>query len=175
MLRITLGPLGRFRTLAIHAARKLKETNGNASIELAIAFSLIITPLMLGTTEVAFVVYDSIEVSNAASAGAMYGMISSTLASNTSGIQAAAQSEASDIGNNLSVTPSVYYACSASPSGTQYTTQSAAAAACPANASNHYLQFVQVNTTATVTPPVGIPGLPATWTLRGQSLMEVQE
>lgn len=169
------GFFGRLRKCTRAARRLLRDSSGNASIELALAFSCLITPLMLGATEVAFLVYDSIEVSNAATAGAMYGMISSTLASNTSGIESAAQSEASDFGTNLTVTPTVYYACSAALSGTQYTTQSAAAAACPANASNHYLEFVQVNSSATVTPPVRIPGLPANWTLRGQSVMEVQE
>ncbi|HTB98640.1 MAG TPA: TadE family protein [Terracidiphilus sp.] len=175
MLRNMQGPLGRFKARARRVTEKLGDTSGNASIELALAFSFLLTPLMLGTAEIAFVVYDSIEVSNAASAGAMYGMISSTLASNPSGIQAAAQAEASDFGSNLSVTSSEYYACSSSIGGTQYTTQAAAAVVCPANASNHYLQFVQVNSTATVTPPVRIPGLPATWTLHGTSVMEVQE
>ena len=163
------------RTWTRAATRRLRDSNGNASIELALAFSVFITPLMIGTTEVAFLVYDSIEVSNAATAGAMYGMISSTLASNTSGIQAAAQAEASDFGTGLTVTPTVYYACSAAVGGTQYTTQVAAAAACPANASNHYLEFIQVNSSATVTPPMRVPGLPTSWTLRGQSVMEVQE
>jgi len=159
----------------VAALRKLQGSSGNASVELALAFSFLLTPLMLGSVEVAYMVYDSIEVSNSASAGAMYGMISSTLASNTAGIQAAAQAEASDFGSNLTVTPTVYYACSAALGGTHYSTQSAASAACPANASNHYLEFIQVASSASVAPPVQIPGLPKTWTLQGQSVMEVQE
>ena len=157
------------------ATHKLRNSSGNASVELALVFSVFITPLMIGSTEVAILIYDSIEVSNAATAGAMYGMISSTLASNTSGIQSAAQAEASDFGTGLTVTPTIYYACSASIGGTHYSTQTAAAAACPANASNHYLEFIQVNSSATVTPPMSVPGLPSSWTLRGQSVMEVQE
>ena len=175
MLTRSSGFFSGLQAVARATFRRLSNSSGNASVELALAFSFIITPLMLGTTEVAFLVYDSIEVSNAATAGAMYGMISSTLASNTSGIQAAAQAEASDFGTSLTASPTVYYACSAALGGTQYSTQAAAAAACPANASNHYLQFIQVNSTASVTPPVRIPGLPTTWTLRGQSVMEVQE
>jgi len=153
----------------------MRRSDGNATVELALAFSFLLTPIMLGTAEVAFLVYDSIEITNAAHAGAMYGMISSTFAADSSGIQTAAQSEAADFGTNLTVTPNVYYACSASLGGTQYSTQSAAAAACPANASNHYLQFVQVNSSATITPPIQMVGLPKTWTLQGSSTMEVQE
>ena len=175
LLQIIPNLSGRNALRFVAKLKKLRSSRGNASIELALAFSFLITPLMLGSVEVAYMVYDSIEVSNAASAGAMYGMISSTLASNTAGIQAAAQAEASDFGSNLSVTPTVYYACSEALGGTQYSTQSAASAACPANASNHYLEFVQVASSVNVQPPVQIPGLPKTWTLQGQSVMEVQE
>jgi len=175
LLQIIPNFSGRNALRFVAKLKKLRSSRGNASIELALAFSFLITPLMLGSVEVAYMVYDSIEVSNAASAGAMYGMISSTLASNTAGIQAAAQAEASDFGSNLSVTPTVYYACSEALGGTQYSTQSAASAACPANASNHYLEFVQVASSVNVQPPVQIPGLPKTWTLQGQSVMEVQE
>lgn len=153
----------------------LSRSEGNATVELALAFSVLVTPIMLGTAETAFLVYDSIEISNSAHAGAMYGMISSTFATDTSGIQSAAQSEAADFGSKLNVTPTTYYACSAAIGGTQYTTQSSAAAACPANSSNHYLQFVQVTSSASITPPIQMIGLPKTWTLQGSSTMEVQE
>ncbi|MGO9434559.1 MAG: TadE/TadG family type IV pilus assembly protein [Terracidiphilus sp.] len=155
--------------------RGFRANAGNASVELALVFSVFGAPMMLGTAQVAFLVYDSIEVSNAAHAGAMYGMISSTFAGDSAGIQAAAQGEATDFGTNLTVTPTTYYACSAALGGTQYSTQSAASAACPANATNHYLQFVQVASTASVKSPIEVPGLPKTWTLQGFSVMEVQE
>ena len=131
--------------------------------------------MMLGTTEVAFLIYDSIEISNAAQAGAVYRMMSPTFAGDSAGIRDAAQSEATDLGGNLTVTSTKYCACSALLGGTQYPTQSAASAACPANATNHYLQFVQVAFSAAVKSPIGVPGLPRTWTLKGFSVMEVQE
>lgn len=155
--------------------RKLKDNSGNATIELALAFSVLAMPLMLGVSEVAFLVYDSIEVSDSAHAGAMYGMISSTFASDSTGIQNAAKADAADLGTSMSVTPTMYYACSATPTGTKYSTETAASAACPKNASNHYLQFIQVASTATITPPLKIPGMPGAWTLQGLSVMEVQE
>ena len=120
-------------------------------------------------------IYDSIELSNCAHAGAMYGMMSSTFAGDTAGIQKAAQAEAADFGTSVTVTPTTYYACSSAVDGTQYSTQTAAAAACPANASNHYLQFVKVVSSVNINPPVKCPGLPKTWTVSGTSVMEVQE
>jgi Flp pilus assembly protein TadG len=159
----------------VKSGRKLGDNRGNATIELALSFSVLVMPLMLGTAETAFLVYDSIEVSNAAHAGAMYGMMSSTFASDNTGIQNAARAEASDLGTNLSVTPTMYYACSSSPTGTHYSTEAAAGAVCPKNGSNHYLQFIKVASSASINPPLKIPGLPHTWTLNGVSVMEVQE
>lgn len=163
------------RSLIARLRRKLKERNGNVALEFAFAFSLFGTPLLLGATQVAWMVYDSIELSNCAHAGAMYGMMSSTFAADSTGIQNAAQSDASDFGSNVAVTPSSYYACSNAVDGTQYSTESAANAACPANSSNHYLQFVMVVASMNVTPPVHFPGLPSTVTLTRTSVMEVQE
>ena len=155
--------------------KRLRKDSGNAALEFAFAFGLLGTPLILGTSEAAFLVYDSIELSNCAHAGAMYGMMSSTFASDTSGIQTAAQQEAADFGSKVTVTPTTYYACSSAINGTQYSTQSAAAAVCPANTSNHYLEFVNVVSSISVKPPVQMPGLPRTLTISGSSTMEVQE
>ncbi len=157
------------------AGQHLRKEDGNAIVELALAFSFLLTPLMLATTEIAFMVYDSIEVTNSAHAGAMYGMISSTLAGDATGIQNAALGEAGDVASNMTVTSTTYYACSAAVDGTRYATQAAANTVCPANAGNHYLQFIQVTSTANITPPIRIIGLPSLWALQGKSVMEVQE
>lgn len=154
--------------------RWLREDSGSALVEMALSISLIGTPLLVGTMELGTMMFNSIEVSNAAHAGAAYGMMSSTFAANSAGIIAAAQGEAVDFGTNLSVTPTVYYACSQSLAGTQYSTLTAANAACTGSL-NHSLEFVQVNTSATVAPPIRCPGLPATYTLVGESVMEVEE
>lgn len=168
-------PLNVLTGLLAAARKRLSDDSGNAIVELALGISFLILPLMLASTQVAFMVYDSIEISNAAHAGAMYGMFSSTLASDTAGITNAARAEASDFGSGLNVTTTTYYACSASLTGTQYSTSAAASSACPSNASNHYLQFVQVSSSAAVVSPITFPGLPKTWTLTGNSVMEVQE
>jgi Flp pilus assembly protein TadG len=164
-----------FRKIIKEGIRRIRCNSGNSTLEFAVVFSFFGVPLLLGTTEVASVVYDSIEVSNAAHAGASYAMMSSTFASDGPGIQNAAQADAADFGTNLTVTSTPYYACSAAVDGTQYSTQIAASVACPANASNHYLQFVQVVSKVTVNPPVQLPGLPKSWTVSGSSIAEVEE
>lgn len=163
------------RSLITRLRKRLMNDAGNAALELALTFGIFGVPLLLGTSEMALLIYDSIEVSNSAHAGAMYGMMSSTFASNSPGIIAAAQAEAADFGTKLTVTPTTYYACSNAVNGTQYSTESAASAVCPANASNHYLQFVNVVSSVNITSPIQCPGLPKTWAVSGSSVMEVQE
>jgi Flp pilus assembly protein TadG len=153
--------------------RLLRDESGNALIETALCVSILGLPMLVGTVEMGGMTYWSVEISNAAHAGAAYGMISSTFAANSSGITAAAQNEASDFGTALTATPTVYYACSNSIGGTQYSTQAAATTGC--SGSGHSLEFIQVVTSGTVTPPIHCPGLPTSYTLRGVSVMEVQE
>jgi Flp pilus assembly protein TadG len=156
------------------AGRLFRGRSGSSTIELALLMSCLGVPLMLGTAEVGFLVYDSIEISNAAHAGALYGMQSNTNASNSSVITTAAQSEASNFGTNLTVTSSVYWVCSVAESGTQYSSSSAATSACTGS-TNHALEYLQVNVSAPATPPVHLPVLPATYTLTASSVMEVEE
>lgn len=143
-------------------------------LELALVLSVLGVPLIVGTAQMASYVYDSIEIGNAAHAGAMFGMLSKNYASDTAGIIAAAQDEASDFGSNLSVTPTVFYACSQSESGTQYATETAADSAC-SGSGDHAIEFLQVAVSATVKPIARFPGLPSTLTITGNSVMEVEE
>ena len=164
-----------FHSIIAGLRKHFKDSAGNAALEFAFAFGIFGTPMLLGSSELALLIYDSIEVSNSAHAGAMYGMMSSTFAADTAGIQKAAQAEAADFGTSVTVTPTSYYACSNAVDGTQYATEAAASAVCSANASNHYLQFVKVVSSMNITPPVQCPGLPKTWVVKGTSVMEVQE
>lgn len=151
----------------------VRDDAGQAVLEMTLLMVLFGVPLMLGTGEFGILIYDSIEVSNAAHAGAMFGMMSMANASNSSEIIAAAQAEAGDFGTNLTVTPTYYWACSTSLAGTTYSTQTAANAAC--TGSSHPLEFVKVATSASVTPLIHCPGLPKTVTMNGLSIMEVEE
>ncbi len=158
------------------AARCRRGDNGSALVELALVVGVLGVPLWLGTAQMGWLIYDSIEVSDAANVGALYGMRSSTYAVDNAGMITAAQGDA-DLGANLSVSPVSYYVCALAVNGTQYTgagAQQNAAAACTGTG-NHALQFVQVNTSATVTPAIHCPGLPATLKLTGQAAMEVEQ
>jgi Flp pilus assembly protein TadG len=162
------------RSRVVTCTMRIAEERGSAIVELALILGLFGAPLLLGTVQVSTLLYSSIEVSSAAHSGAMYGMMSSTFAADNAGMTTAAQQEASDFGASLAVTPTTYYACSANLDGAQYATQTAASSAC-SGTGNHPLQFVQVNVSVPVTPPVRFPGLPATITLSAKSAMEVEE
>ena len=151
---------------------------GNALVELALVFALLGIPMLLGTVEMGYVVYDSVEISNAANAGALYGMQNATSAASSAGITTAAQGEAPEFGTKLTVTPTTFYVCTSAVGGTQYSTasytQAQVTAKC-AGSGNHALEFIQVLTSATATPPVQCPGLAKIFTLGGTSVMEVEQ
>jgi Flp pilus assembly protein TadG len=151
---------------------RLRDESGSALIELALTMSLLGVPLLLATVHFSILLIDAMVISNAAHAGAEYGMTSATYASDTSYIQTAAQNDASGLGATLNVTPTVFFACSNAIGGTQYTTQSAATSGCT---SGHTLEFVQVVASATVTPVLSVPGLAKSVTLSSTSIMEVEE
>lgn len=162
------------RCAGIHGfCRKLRSDSGNAVIELAIIMAFLGPPLLLGTADLAALIYGSIEVSNAAHAGVMYAMTDSNLASATAKIQTVAQNEASDFLTNLTVTPSIYYACATNQGGTQYSDSTTATAACTGTG-NSGLEFVRVDVSAPVTLPFSCCGLPAAVTLKSSSVMEVE-
>lgn len=152
----------------------LRSDAGSALVELAVYLSLIGVPLLIAMDYYGPQIIDQIDIDNAAYAGAIYGMTSSTFADNTSGIQAAAQADSSIFGSNLTVTSSTVYVCSLTISGTQYTTEAAATTACTGT-NNHVLQLVKVTASASVTPPLTVPGLAKTQTLSSTVVMEVEE
>ena len=165
-------------TLTKNLARRLlrgwREERGDAIIEVAAVVAFLCPPLLIGTTEMASVVYASIEVSNAAHAGALYAMQSSANATNTSAITTAAQNEAADYGTSLTVTPTTYYACSSAEDGTQYATQSLATTGCTGTG-NHGLLFASVKVSAPITPPFHFSALLQTYTVVNTSVMEVEQ
>jgi Flp pilus assembly protein TadG len=154
--------------------RRLRDEEGSALVELGFIMSLLGIPLFLGTIYFATLLMDQIEIDNAAHAGAIYAMTSSTFAEDSSNIVTAAQEETPRIGSNLSVSSSIYYVCSTAISGTQYSTQSAATTACTGGTS-HSLEMIQVTVSASVTPVATFPGLAKTPTLSSTSIMEVEE
>ena len=168
----------RDRARAMTIARLLRgavaEDSGSALIELALVLSLVGLPLLFGTIYAGILMFDDIEISNAAHAGAMYAMQSSTYASDTTGITTAAQAEAPGLTGWLVVTPTIYYACSTAIDGTQYAVQADATAACT-DGSSHALEFVKVTVSYVATPFARIPGMQQSMTLNSVSVMEVEE
>ena len=155
----------------------LKGDEGNAILELALVVAFLGVPLLLGTAEMGPVVYASAELENAAHSGALYGMQSTTFAVDTAGMTAAAQTEGAEFGTSMVVTPVMFYTCSNAMDGTRFTgsnAQSNAQSACTGS-NNHALQFVQVSVTLPMNLVVRCPGMPASFTLTGSSIMEVQQ
>jgi hypothetical protein len=154
--------------------RAAAQESGSALIELALSLSLFGLPLLLGTIYTGVLAFDNIEIANAAHAGALYGMQSSTYASDSAGIIAAAQAEAPDFGTAMSVAPVIFYACSSAIDGTQYSTQTAATTACTGGF-NHALEFIQITASYTATPFARIAGMQKAVTVSSVSVMEVEE
>jgi Flp pilus assembly pilin Flp len=170
ILRSMLLSLHRHRPLLLARCRPLREEDGSALVELGLILSLVGVPLLLSTVYYGMVLVDSIIVANAAHAGAEYAMASATKASDTSGIIAAGQQDASGSGLTPTITPTVFFVCSTALNGTQYATQTAATSACTGG-TNHVLEFVSVVATATVNPI----GLSKSTALTNTSIMEVEE
>ena len=162
----------RWRLAMLARFRGLGDDAGGALVELGLMLALLGAPLLLGSAYFATLLLDNVEISNAAHAGAMYGIVSSTFAEDSAGIIAAAKAETNRFGSSLSVTPSFYYACANALGGTQYTDQTAANTAC---SSSYSLQFVKVLVSASITPPGSFPGMPKTYTLNSVSIMQVEE
>jgi Flp pilus assembly protein TadG len=159
---------------AFRARRLLRAEDGSALIEMGLTIALFAAPLLLGTAEVAQIAYDAAEIEEAATAGALCGMQSPTLAASTTAITAAAQADAPDFGTSLSVTPNTYWVCANNPGGTQYLSKSVATSTCTGS-NNGPLEFLQVKTSAVVTLPIHFSQLGATYTIQGVSVQEVEQ
>ena len=143
---------------------------GQSFVELALIAPIFFL-LLLGATEFARLAYANIEISNAARAGVAYGAQSITTASDTPGIRAAATNDGADV-TGLSVAATQF--CSCSNAASTQVSCSSAPTTCSASGAR-VLNYVQVNTTATVDPLIHYPGLPTTFTLNGQAIMRVEQ
>jgi Flp pilus assembly protein TadG len=143
---------------------------GQALVELALLFPVFIL-LLVGAAEFGRLAYAAIEVSTAARAGVAYGAQSHITASDYAGMQLAATQDAPNVAG-ISATATNSCACSSAPS-TPVSCTTVVTSCSPAPL--HSLEYVQVNTTATVGPLFNYPGLPHTFTLTGQATMRVEQ
>ena len=146
------------------SSRRASLTDGQSLVEFALTMPLFIL-ILVGTAELARFAWAAIEVANAARAGAQYGAQSHITAADTAGIQAQALSDGANL-SGLTATSSQSCTCSTAPT----TTIACTLTACPSPAT--LLVFVQVNTSAQVTPIINYPGLPTPFTVTGQAIME---
>jgi Flp pilus assembly protein TadG len=140
---------------------------GSAMIELALIMPMF-TLLLAGAADFARLAYASIEVSNAARAGVVYGMQNRNTALSLSGMKTAAINDAADVAA-MTATASEKCVC------TSGTTVTCANAGTTCVSPGRILQYVTVNTTATLNTLFQYPGLPSTLTLNGQATMRVEQ
>jgi Flp pilus assembly protein TadG len=142
--------------------RKKRDGEGGQSlVETALVVPVLVT-LLVGAVEMGRVAYASIAVANAAKAGAQYGCENGYTAQDTSGIALAASDEAPTL--TVSTTSSSACACSDGSASTCLNTDCA---------NSHIEQTLTVNTSATVSANIRLPGLPNSYTVKGQSIQRV--
>jgi len=139
---------------------------GSSLLEMAFLVPILLT-MLVGVIDFGRAYYLSIEVSNAASAGALYGSQSTTTAQDSSGMHSAALSAAPNV-SGLSATGSTYCECYGSTG-----TVSCSNPGC--SGSSHVIQWVQVNASATYTPLIRYPGVPSSFSLQSESTVRVSE
>lgn len=150
------------------AAKALsRSTAGSALIELALTLPIFLF-FLVGITDFGRYVYASIEVCDAAHAAAQYGAQNHATASDIAGMQLAAANAAPDI-RGMTTTPTHSCACSDGTSNPSCTL-----ATC--TGSVRLIEFVQVNTSATIQPIAKYPGLSeSSLTVQGQAIIRTEQ
>src|SRR5258708_28214323 len=153
------------------------DDKGEAFVELALVMPMLIL-LILGGIEIGRLAYADIEISNAARAGVAYAMQSHAFASDNAGITAAATQDAPNIPGLVVATPILTCYCETSAGVTTakdcsiVNTGSTGAGACPSP--SVIVEYVQVNTSASIHTVLNLPAIPSSLTLRGQAIMRVE-
>jgi Flp pilus assembly protein TadG len=143
------------------------EVSGGAIIEVAIAIPILVL-LLVGAAELGRLSYYAIEVSSAAYAGASYAAQNHGTAVSTANIATAATQDAANIRGLITAST---VSCYCSDGTTVTCTDATTDCVSPARIS----EYVQVNTSAQVSPIFAYPGISNTWTLHGSSTMRVQQ
>jgi Flp pilus assembly protein TadG len=145
--------------------------SGQGAMELALSLPLFVV-LIVGGAEIANLAWASVQVNNAARAGAAFGSISRANAADTTHIQTAAQNEAPKV-TNLHVTSAQVCYCVTAGVPAALTCDTEALTNCP---SPSVIQVaVQVNTSAAISTIVHYPGLPSSYTVTAQAIMGVEQ
>jgi Flp pilus assembly protein TadG len=140
---------------------------------MVLAFGSILLLMSLGVVEFGKLVYWSIEISNAAKAGAQYGAQTSATANEVTpiGIPNAAAAAAPDLSILSSFTTTSSLSCVCTTTGA-YSSYSASTGCSAVTCSGTVNDAVTVNTSVTVTPPYRLTGFGTSYTLTGSATQE---
>jgi Flp pilus assembly protein TadG len=142
---------------------------GASLVELALLLPLLVL-LFLGVVEVGRIFYVSVEVNNAARAGAAYGAQSNITAGDTAGMERVAEQDAPDVPG---LTATANYSCACSTAAGTVTNLASCTDTCAAG--DHQIIFVTVYTSASFTTLSHFPGLPTPFTTYGKAIMRVAQ
>lgn len=163
------------------------DNRGSALVELALTTPLFFL-IIVGAVELGRVAYFAIEVQSASRAGAAYGAVNYGNAFSSSGqtnSQQAAKDDAPDIPNLVVNAPYTYCVCETitstnstpSPSFSgALSCQNATITSCTNESSTSVqlvIDYVKVDTQASIDPLIHLPGLPSTYTLQGSTRLRV--
>ena len=144
---------------------------GAAFVELAVSLPVLVV-IVIGTADLGRVFYYTMELTNAARAGAQYAAYNSALATQTAGITAAARNASPNIGSftvSLATPPNVCR-CVADD-GSAFGGSVACNSVCPIG--QHMFETVTVTVTRPFTTISRFPGIPNTFTLTRTATMRV--
>jgi Flp pilus assembly protein TadG len=148
-----------------------RDDAGQAILETALLLPFLLL-LLIGAIEFGIVAYASIETSNAAAAGALYGAQNHASAVDNAGMIQAARNDASDLTSGImTVTPSTTCACQLGTTPSAISCASTTSCVTP----SRIIQWVRVDTSTTIDPLFHYPGLGTTVTVQGHATMRVQQ
>lgn len=163
---------------------KFWDTQGGALVEVALASPLMVL-MMLGAFELGRVAHHSVEVANAARAGASYGANNPGSSADTATIIQAAKNDAPDLAN-LSATPGSACICETlnttsgtatfNPTSGTLPCSNSAITSCNAVTSTTAqiaIRYVSISSQSTVNSVFHVGSLPASYDTNGYSFMRV--
>jgi Flp pilus assembly protein TadG len=148
--------------------RMRRRRAGNSAVELALAFA-VLGLLTMGIADFGRIYYTTIELSNAATAGAIYGAFTVSRSSDIDGMKTAALNEAADLtGVDVTTVPPLRY-CQCPDKSTNDCSN---INACGVGVKMRY--YVKVTTKKTYKTMSKFPGMPNTIDITRQTVMRVQ-
>lgn len=146
--------------------------SGQATLELALSLPLFLL-LIIGGAEIASIAWASVQLNNAARAGAQFASLSRANAVDVTHIEAAVQNEAPRLTITFPAAPA--QVCSCVPPTGAPTTSACSSILSTCDSPSIVVASVQVKAQAVVTPLVHYLGLPASYTLHAQATMAVTQ